>query len=132
MSLRPKSICCYAGCHKTIDKPAYCDAHQRIMDLKEKNRKNNHRSEFTKFYNWEWRKFRDRYVKEHPLCIHCLAKEILTPTQEVDHIRPHQGSKDLFWDESNLQPLCKSCHSSKTVKEDGGFGNRVSLPDSTK
>jgi 5-methylcytosine-specific restriction enzyme A len=127
MSLRPKSICCYAGCQRTIDKPAYCEAHQRIMDAKEKNRKNNHRSEFTKLYNWDWRKFRERYVKEHPLCIYCLKQDKLTPTQEVDHIVPHLGDKDLFWDEHNLQPLCKPCHSAKTAREDGGFANRVKL-----
>jgi 5-methylcytosine-specific restriction protein A len=94
------------------------------MDAKEKNRKNNHRSEFTKLYNWDWRKFRERYVKEHPLCIYCLKQDKLTPTQEVDHIVPHLGDKDLFWDEKNLQALCKSCHSKKTVEYDGGFGKQ--------
>lgn len=28
----------------------------------------------------------------------------------------------LFWDPSNWQPLCAGCHSTKTAKEDGGFG----------
>ncbi|WP_353056028.1 hypothetical protein [Mesobacillus subterraneus] len=28
----------------------------------------------------------------------------------------------LFWNVHNWQSLCASCHSSKTVKEDGGFG----------
>jgi 5-methylcytosine-specific restriction protein A len=28
----------------------------------------------------------------------------------------------LFWDSSNWQPLCHECHSSKTAREDGGFG----------
>ena len=124
MSLRPKSICCYAGCQRTIEQPKYCASHQKIMELREKARKNNHQSEFTKLYNWDWRKFRDRYVKEHPLCIHCLAKGILTPTQEIDHIVPHQGDKDLFWKEDNLQALCKPCHSIKTAKYDGGFGKK--------
>lgn len=124
MSLRPKSICCYAGCQRTIEQPKYCPAHLKIMELREKARKNNHQSEFTKLYNWDWRKFRDRYVKEHPLCIHCLANGILTPTQEVDHIVPHQGDKDKFWDADNLQALCKSCHSKKTVEYDGGFGKQ--------
>jgi 5-methylcytosine-specific restriction protein A len=29
----------------------------------------------------------------------------------------------LFWDQSNWQPLCHTCHSKKTAREDGGFGN---------
>ncbi|WP_144469068.1 HNH endonuclease signature motif containing protein, partial [Bacillus pumilus] len=36
---------------------------------------------------------------------------------------PHKGDKKLFWDSSNWQPLCASCHNRKTAKEDGGFGN---------
>ncbi|MDB5390214.1 MAG: endonuclease [Planctomycetaceae bacterium] len=42
----------------------------------------------------------------------------------VDHKRPHNGPTDpLFFDEDNLQMLHPSCHSRKTAKTDGGFGN---------
>lgn len=30
----------------------------------------------------------------------------------------------LFWDKSNWMALCKPCHSRKTAKENGGFGNK--------
>lgn len=47
---------------------------------------------------------------------------------DVDHKVPKalfesgvaQGNPD---DPTNLQGLCKSCHASKTAREDGGFGN---------
>jgi 5-methylcytosine-specific restriction protein A len=29
----------------------------------------------------------------------------------------------LFWDGANHQALCKPCHSTKTAREDGAFGN---------
>ncbi|WP_456243258.1 HNH endonuclease [Thermacetogenium phaeum] len=35
---------------------------------------------------------------------------------------PHKGDRQLFWDESNWQALCKPCHDSKTAREDGGWG----------
>jgi 5-methylcytosine-specific restriction endonuclease McrA len=28
----------------------------------------------------------------------------------ADHIRQHRGDERLFWDEGNLQTLCKPCH----------------------
>nr|DAK90259.1 MAG TPA: HNH endonuclease bacteriophage, HNH Endonuclease, DNA.52A [Caudoviricetes sp.] len=30
-----------------------------------------------------------------------------------------------MWDQSNWQALCHECHSRKTAKENGGFGNPV-------
>jgi len=127
MSLRPKSICIHAGCQRTIDQPSYCELHKKIAELREASRKNNYKSEHSSLYNWDWRKYRARYIKENPLCVHCLAKGKLTPTQEIDHIKPHQGDKNLFWLEDNLQALCKSCHSTKTALEDGGFGKKIKI-----
>lgn len=54
-----------------------------------------------------------------PLCSCGAAAEC------VDHIRPHKGDQELFWDPANLQSLCDSCHSRKTATEDGGFGRPV-------
>ncbi|WP_396127368.1 HNH endonuclease [Edaphobacter acidisoli] len=48
--------------------------------------------------------------------------EVLVPAAHTDHIIPHRGDKKLFWDRSNWQPLCATCHSVKTAEEDGGFG----------
>lgn len=31
----------------------------------------------------------------------------------ADHKQPHRGDPDLFWDERNLQCLCKDCHDRK-------------------
>jgi 5-methylcytosine-specific restriction protein A len=42
----------------------------------------------------------------------------------VDHIIPHKGNMNLFWDKRNWQSMCGRCHSKKTAKEDGGFGNK--------
>jgi 5-methylcytosine-specific restriction protein A len=46
------------------------------------------------------------------------------PAIVVDHIIPHKGNYKLFWDKSNWQSLCKSCHDKKTAREDGAFGNK--------
>ena len=45
----------------------------------------------------------------------------------LDHIVPHRGVAALYWDQSNWQGLCVTCHGSKTAREVWGRG---SLPGS--
>ncbi len=65
------------------------------------------------------------YLAKHPLCQSCMLQGKWIAATVVDHIKPHKGDKKLFWDSSNWQPLCASCHSRKTAKEDGWFGNEL-------
>ena len=74
-------------------------------------------------YGYKWQQARNGYLGKHPLCRHCQAKGLVTLATDVDHIDPHRGDMQKFWDTSNWQPLCHSCHSIKTASEDGGFGN---------
>lgn len=67
----------------------------------------------------------------------CSAIDSPVVAEEVDHIIPHrlgaaldggdvemiQAAQALFWDSSNWQGLCSTCHKAKTAREDGGFGN---------
>lgn len=46
------------------------------------------------------------------------------PATDVDHIVPHKGNHELFWDRDNWQALCHHCHSVKTATEDGGWGRQ--------
>lgn len=115
MPWKPKSICNYPGC-QTLTHDRYCEEHKKEM-----TRKQNERS--SKLYTYQWRKASKDFLRRHPLCIHCERTGRITPATEVDHIKPHGGDQKLFWDKRNWQPLCKSCHSKKTAKEDGGFGN---------
>lgn len=67
-------------------------------------------------YDHRWRKIRRAHLNKYPLCAECKRNGIVRLANEVDHIRPHRGNIDLFFDMDNLQSLCKSCHSSKTAK----------------
>ena len=52
-------------------------------------------------------------LAERPLCVHCEARGVVTAAEEIDHVRPlEQGGTN---DVDNLQPLCKSCHQTKTT-----------------
>lgn len=64
---------------------------------------------------------RQRWLRQHPLCIKCDELGRTTLGTEVDHIIPlSQGGKD---DESNMQTLCSACHFIKTQSE--AFAARV-------
>nr|DAY20651.1 MAG TPA: HNH endonuclease [Caudoviricetes sp.] len=65
-------------------------------------------------YDGRWRKARIAFLQRNPLCVECMRKGVLTPATVVDHIIPHRGDKELFWNEENWQALCKSCHDRKT------------------
>lgn len=64
-------------------------------------------------YDYRWQQYRISFLHTHPVCSRCEEAAIV-----VDHIVPHRGDVDLFWDEENHQPLCKPCHDKKTATED--------------
>jgi 5-methylcytosine-specific restriction protein A len=61
---------------------------------------------------------RERYLAEHPLCVYCMGMGKVTPATVVDHIIPHRGDMDLFWDEGNWQALCSPHHDSTKKREE--------------
>ena len=74
-------------------------------------------------YTYAWQKASKAYLREQPLCVMCEAKGRVTAATLVDHIAPHRGDMELFWDRSNWQPLCAPCHSSDKQREEaGGYG----------
>lgn len=75
-------------------------------------------------YGSRWQKARQTFLLRSPLCVECSRNGRVTEARVVDHVVPHRGDQDLFWDTSNWQALCKRCHDVKTATEDGGFGNR--------
>ena len=58
------------------------------------------------------RAFRSR--PENVWCAECRKHNRLRRSTQTDHIIPHNGDEQLFWTESNWQPLCDRCHARKT------------------
>ncbi|MCH7379340.1 MULTISPECIES: HNH endonuclease [Acinetobacter] len=69
-------------------------------------------------YGYRWQKARERFLRSNPLCVYCKAKGQVEVATVVDHIIPHRGDQEIFWDESQWQSLCASCHSSVKQKEE--------------
>jgi len=69
-----------------------------------------------------WRRIRDSVLlRDHYTCRCCGRVVGGKGEAHVDHIDGDSGNNPA--DGSNWQTLCVKCHSVKTAREDGGFGN---------
>ncbi len=112
MPKRPNTPCKHPNCSKLVAYGnKYCDEHKPLHT-------DEVRSASSRGYNRQWQKASKAFLQAHPLCEICKAKGRYTKATVVDHIIPHRGNRELFWDRSNWQSLCKSCHDTKTMTED--------------
>ena len=121
MPKRPKVPCAYPGCPELVEQ-GYCEMHKKKRD-QEYNKYG--RDEFTKFFykSKEWLILRAQQLKLQPFCEECLKQGKVKRAKIVDHIIPiKQGGAKL--DLANLQSLCWSCHSRKSIEEGSRFGKK--------
>lgn len=116
MVRKPRRPCNQTGC-RTLTSNGRCDEHRHYY--------NRQRGTVTQQgYGYRWQQARKPFLLDNPLCVACKERGIRTSANVVDHIIPHRGDDELFWDQDNWQALCSSCHSRKTATEDDGFGNQ--------
>jgi 5-methylcytosine-specific restriction protein A len=107
--MSPPRPCTWPGCGELTTQrrcPRHLEQERREVDARRG-------SSSQRGYGSKWQKAREIFLKENPLCAICERTATV-----VDHIVPHKGDQFLFWDQANWQPLCKSCHDSKTAMED--------------
>jgi len=131
MPRKAPSVCSYPGCG-LVSQSSRCAKHQvvRKQDQRRQHRAYNaNRPESDKFYGTAlWRKCRDAYIAEHPLCCNCKSHGLIVPAHVVDHIKPYKEYPELALDWDNLRSLCMTCHNSigarvKAAKGEGGSQN---------
>ena len=115
MPRAPKRPCKHPGCPELTYSPTrLCETHRK---QEHKTYSDHQRSKAeVKFYqSAAWKKIRAKQLFTSPNCMMCGK-----PANVVDHIVPRQdGGTD---EPGNLRSLCRSCHSKKTLHEDGGYG----------
>ena len=112
MPRKPKAPCRQPGCPELVEPgKVYCAKHLPLHP--EVTRPAARRG-----YGSRWQKASKVYLRSHPLCVECMKLGRYTKATVVDHIVPHRGDQKLFWDQSNWQALCKTCHDRKTLTED--------------
>lgn len=90
----------------------------QIKRPERKKKKNSKRSnDSIIFYSdIRWKRLREWYIREHPICERCFEQGISTPATEIHHVVPFGSAKttedkfDLLLDTNNLMSLCSKCH----------------------
>lgn len=112
---RPPHKCAHYSCKALIIEGSYCPDHiKKPFDtVKDKDRP----SAAKRGYGRRWQRATAIYLRSRPQCAICGHWFTSRKDAVVDHIIPHKGDMTLFWDQNNWQPVCRPCHTAKTLKE---------------
>jgi len=112
----PPKACRKPGCPGLAREGAYCPAHTAHNERQRDKRHDESRPSASKRgYDRTHRKLRKLVMAEQPIC---AAEGCDEPGWEMDH--KNGDARDRR--RENLQMLCKTHHSQKTIREQGGFG----------
>lgn len=122
MPWMPPHPCRWPGCTALVPAGAggYCPEHER---QRERERDARRGSSTARGYGRAWRRqsggvevgIRERQLAREPYCRLCMAEGKVVDATEVDHIVPKAlGGTD---GPANLQSLCKTHHSAKSLEE---------------
>lgn len=129
MNRKPNRACGEPLCVRyAMAGSAYCETHAAQHARTYRGREDR-RSAARLYRSCQWVALRRQQLGALPFCAECLRAGRYTLASEVDHVVPHRNDERLFFDPSNLQSLCKPCHSVKTAREDGGFGRANHIQD---
>lgn len=120
MATKPLRPCRHPGCCVLVP-GGYCRDHQPEAS---------ERGELPASWRWmyqtgTWKDLRTAQLLREPFCRACAVEGRRTHATDVDHIRDHKGDWALFTDPGNLQSLCHSCHSRKTLREQQKFRSKI-------
>src|SRR2546425_11602941 len=103
-ALRP---CTHPGCTALVA-AGRCAVHERVRQQAIDARRG---SSNDRGYTSRWQKVRATYLRQHPLCQceECGEGKLRARAAIiVDHIVPHRGDQQLFWDTNNWQSMAKT------------------------
>ena len=66
-------------------------------------------------YDHKWEKISRAFRLANPACNECGEIREMS-RMVVDHVVPHRGDRKIFWEPSNWQTLCQTCHNKKTAR----------------
>lgn len=110
MPSAPKPKCSVWPCPNDATYRGKCDRHAKESDQ-------SRGTAAERGYDDRWRKVKTAWLMDHQACERCGAQATV-----VHHRIPHKGDRQLFWNQSLWEALCKRCHDTHTATHDGAFG----------
>lgn len=101
--------CVVPGCAALITRGRRCRAHAVTAEHARPN------YDVRRWYRTpRWKALRTRILREQ--AYRCADCKQVVAALEIDHIAKHEGDPARFWDRTNVQALCRPCHSRKTQR----------------
>ncbi|KKM86810.1 hypothetical protein LCGC14_1275310 [marine sediment metagenome] len=115
-----KTPCC--RCRKAAE-GRYCERCRKVSQREASNNRRQRAGQSVGRAIRDTRRWRDRlspmFLRSNPLCAQCERDGRQAFATEVHHVAPVSEEPERAFDESNLEALCKPCHSRMTIRESG-------------
>jgi len=82
------------------------------QDERERNTQRDQNQPWRRWYKTaRWQKLRwSVLVRDRFRCSRCGKLDGNTSQLVANHKRPHRGNELMFWDDTNIETVCKTCH----------------------
>jgi 5-methylcytosine-specific restriction enzyme A len=81
----------------------------------------------TWYHSRWWAAIRRAHLRREINCRLCAHRGRMTPAVAVDHVEPHRGRREWFFNTFNLQSLCTHCHNSIKKRMESGKSSGAAL-----
>lgn len=112
---KPMRMCKAPGCMK-LTAGGYCPDHKPKAERKDSAAW--HHLYTNPRYGWNNR--RNAQLAREPWCRECAIHGLRVRATDADHVIPHRSNLQMFL-HGELQSLCHSCHSRKTMAENSAL-----------
>jgi 5-methylcytosine-specific restriction protein A len=67
-------------------------------------------------YDTAWDAYSLQIRRDNPLCVWCLERGIVKPSEHVHHIQTLADHPELKYEPTNTIAICKQCHDAATAR----------------
>lgn len=107
-------VCIEPGC-ATLSEGTRCEAHRKA---RRRRSERGRPSAAARGYDQRWRRFRARFLREHPVCQDEAG--CIQPATDVDHIDGLGPNGPRGFDSANCRALCSHHHKQRTARDQPG------------